>query len=84
MRRLRLLAALATIPAAGCTDAGWSQMTAYGSNFRVTVYSGGEAVRTFHSSGKVMTEEKSDGWFFRDRESGKLVRVGGTVVIEQE
>jgi hypothetical protein len=69
---------------AGCTDASRSQIAAYGSSFRVTLYSGGEAVRTWKSTGKVLTEEQSDGWYFTDAVTGKLVLVSGDVVVEQE
>jgi hypothetical protein len=67
----------------GCTNAKLSQFAAYGSDFKVTVYSGGEPVRTYTSSGKVATEEHSDGWYFTDKETKKLVRVSGTVTVEQ-
>jgi len=68
----------------GCTSAERAQFGGYGSNYTITVYSGGEAVRTFTSSGKVLTEQESDGWYFSNAENGKLVRVSGTVVIEQK
>lgn len=67
----------------GCTNAKMSQLSAYGSDFKVTVYSGGVPVRTYTSSGKVATEEDSDGWYFTDKETRKLVRVSGTVTVEQ-
>ncbi len=74
----------ATVGVAGCTSAERSQLAALGSDHKVTVYSGGSAVREFHSSGKVLTESESDGWYFTDKVTGRLVRVSGTVVIEQE
>jgi hypothetical protein len=69
---------------AGCTDAQQSQLGSLGSKFTVTLYSNGESVKTWTSTGKVMTESESDGWYFTDEKTGKLVRVSGSVVIEQQ
>jgi hypothetical protein len=44
----------------------------------------GEAVREWHSTGKVLTEANSDGWYFMDKSNNKLVRVSGDVTVEQE
>ena len=33
------------------------------------------------SSGKVATEEGSDGYYFMDSATGKLVRISGNVII---
>ena len=68
----------------GCTDASVSQFTAYGSTFKVTLWSGGQAVKTWTSTGKVIAEENSDGWYFTDKATGKLVRISGDVTVEQE
>jgi len=81
---LRSFLPLSLLLLAGCTDAEWSKNTSYGSSFTVTMYSGGEAVRVWKSSGKVLSEEKSDGWYFQDAATGKLVRVSGDVVVEQD
>jgi hypothetical protein len=52
-------------------------------NYTVTVWSGGRAVKTYSiKNGFVNTEKESDGWFFFVDD--KLVRVSGTVTIEQE
>jgi len=32
----------------------------------------------------VVTGEQSDGWYFKDDATGKLIEVTGTIVIEQE
>jgi hypothetical protein len=81
-RRALLVAPL--IAAAGCTDAQIAKVGALGSGHKITLYSGGQAVREFHTDGKVVSEEKSDGYYFMDRATGKLVEVSGDVVIEQE
>ncbi len=69
--------------ACGCTNAERAQLGGFGKDFKVSVYSGGEKVKEWTSSGKVLTEKDTDGWYFSDKSSGKLVRVSGTVVVEE-
>jgi hypothetical protein len=64
-----------------CTDAQRGKMLNYGNKFSVEMYSGGKLVRSWISSGKVKSEEGSDGYFFIDSQTGKLVEVSGDVVI---
>lgn len=66
---------------AGCTDAHWSQLGAYGSKHHVELWSGGKMVKEWTSTGKVLTEDSSDGYYFRDHDTGRLVRVTGDLVI---
>jgi len=66
----------------GCTDANVEKMlNNYGTEFTVEMYSGGQLVRTWTSSGKVSSEAQSDGYYFKDKATGKLVEVAGDVVI---
>lgn len=66
-----------------CTDASRARLTGYGDEYKVEMYSGGQMVRSWTSSGKVHSEEGSDGYFFNDKASGKLIEVAGDVVITQ-
>jgi hypothetical protein len=66
----------------GCTDAKMKQMTSYGSSAFIKCYSGGQIIYSGESTGKVQTEEQSDGWYFEDSKTGKLVRVSGDCLIE--
>jgi len=66
-----------------CTDATMSKMGGYGDTFTVKVL-GPDTIITYHSTGKVISEEKSDGYYFTNRETGKLIEVSGNVIIEQE
>ncbi len=84
MKFFSWLVLLMAVGFSGCTDAARSQYAALGSKFTVTLYSDGVAVRTWVSTGKVMTEAESDGWYFTDEKTGKLVRVSGCVVVEQQ
>lgn len=36
------------------------------------------------SDGKVLTEDRSDGWIFKDKATGKLIRVSGSVVVSEK
>lgn len=67
----------------GCTDANRSEMFSVGSSFRVTCYSGGKVIWDGNSTGKVLPEAQSDGWYFEDAKTTNLVRVSGDCVIAQ-
>jgi hypothetical protein len=66
-----------------CTDAQRARVTGYGAHYKVEMYSGGKMVREWISSGKVHSEEGSDGYYFNDKVSGQLIEVTGDVVITQ-
>lgn len=74
-----LLGGCLLVSSAGCTDAARSQFDF--SEHQVTLYSGGKLVQQWTSTGKVKTEADSDGYYFRDKKSQRLVRVSGTLVI---
>lgn len=69
--------------ASGCTDATQSKIMGYGDQYKVEMYSGGQKVREWTSSGKVKSEANSDGYYFMDKETDKLIEVAGDVVITQ-
>lgn len=77
----RLIAVLGILTMAGCIDADMEQFKSYGSAHSVQLYSGGELVREWTSTGKVMSEKNSDGYYFKDSATGELVRVTGDLVI---
>jgi hypothetical protein len=65
----------------GCTDAKRAKLDGLGSKYKVEVLSGGQVVRTYISTGKVSSEKKSDGYYFMDSQTGKLVEISGQVII---
>ena len=83
MKKIFTLSVLALLMGSGCTDATMSKMGGYGDTFTVKVL-GPDTMITYHSTGKVISEEKSDGYYFTDKATGKLIEVSGTVIIEQE
>jgi len=69
---------------AGCTSAERSQIGALGGSQHIKLYTQcGTVLQEWDSTGVVHTETGSDGWFFTDHATGKLIRVSGTVVITQ-
>jgi hypothetical protein len=76
------LVAIATLMSS-CTDAELGKMGGFGETYTVKVL-GPDTVITYHSTGKVLSEKSSDGYYFTSKETGKLVEVSGTVIIEQE
>lgn len=75
-----LLSALGLM--SGCSEAEVGKYAALGSEHHITLYSGGIVVRTWVSTGKVETERNSDGYYFIDKATRKLVRVTGDLVVE--
>ena len=54
------------------------------SNYTVTLYSGGHPVRTWNTKGQVESEHATDGYYFVDAMTGRIVEVAGDIVIEQK
>ena len=83
MKKTITFLALTIIAVSSCTDASRSKIGGYGDTYKVTVI-GGDTTMVFHSTGKVESEENSDGYYFTNKANGKLVEVSGNVIIEQE
>jgi hypothetical protein len=66
-----------------CSDASKAKMYGYGNKFKVEVISCGKVFRTYVSTGKVLSEKDSDGYYFMDSKTGKLVEIAGEVIITQ-
>lgn len=73
------------LPLTGCASFG-NRMSlatsgAMGGDYRVTLYSGGKAVREWQlKNGFVNEEEGSDGWYFNCK--SHTIRISGDVVVE--
>jgi hypothetical protein len=67
---------------AGCSDSERAKFRAIGNKHKVQMYSGGQCVRTWTSTGMVHNEKNSDGYYFNDSETGNLITVSGDVVVE--
>jgi len=79
-----LILLLVILSCTGCTNAERAKLCSLGGKHKITLYSGGVAVRVWHSTGYIQNEQKSDGYYFEDDATHKLVSISGTVVIEQD
>jgi len=64
-----------------CTNAECAQVTSLGTPGHIICYSANTVIYEGDSTGKISTEDQSDGWFLQDAKTGKLVRVSGACVI---
>ena len=64
-----------------CTDAKQAKLGSLGKKHKIEMYSGGQKVKEWISTGKVCSESSSDGYYFFDSKTGKLIEVSGDVVI---
>lgn len=64
-----------------CSDANIADIKAMRNGHHVELYSGGVRVRTWESTGMIENEGRSDGYYFMDSATKKLIRISGTVVI---
>jgi hypothetical protein len=68
-----------------CTDAERAKLGGYGDEFKVEMLNcDGTVARTWISSGKVQSEANSDGYYFNDKATGKLIEVTGRLVITKQ
>lgn len=68
-----------------CTDAKKAKFGGYGDEFKVEMINcDGTVAREWISSGKVQSEENSDGYYFMDKATGKLIEVTGRMVITKQ
>lgn len=84
MKRCKAALALLLLPllaSTACTDAGWGKLASLGDSAEITCYSGGKQIGSWTSSGKVISEAQSDGYFFRDKKSGHFLEVSGNCII---
>ena len=84
MKRLLIAAVLIL---AGCSSADRAAFEALGHKHRVQLLSAydGHVLREWETSGKIEQERQSDGIYFSDDKTGKLVAVyGGPVIVEVE
>ena len=68
---------------ASCKDATTAQFKSLGKPHIITMYGcDGRIIRQWESTGSVSNEEHSDGWYFEDAATHKLIEVTGQIVIE--
>jgi hypothetical protein len=75
------LFSIVLISSVGCTDTERAKMFAYGQPHHIKQFSCGQVVGEWDSTGKVLSEEHSDGYAFEDAKTHKIVEISGTVQI---
>ena len=84
MKKLIILL-LVVLCLSSCKDSTMQQFKALGSRHKVTLYGAtGTIIGQWETTGSVSNEQYSDGWYFKDEKSGKLIELTGTIVIAQE
>lgn len=68
-----------------CTDAERSKLGGYGDTFKVEMVNcDGTVSKSWISSGKVLSEANSDGYYFKEKKTGKLIEVTGRLIITKQ
>ena len=68
-----------------CTDSFQAKIGGYGDEFKIEMINcDGTVAREWISTGKVNSEEGSDGYYFMDKETSKLIEVTGRMVITKQ
>ena len=81
MKKIILITTLA-LSFLGCRDSALAQYEALGKPSKIELLNcDGTITHSWISTGKVATEPNSDGYYFNDAKTNKLVRVSGNVVI---
>lgn len=82
MNKLLILLSLSLLTS--CSNAEWSAFNAWGKRHVVKCWSGGVLIYEGSTTGKIENEEHSDGYYFQEEKSGKLVMVSGNCLITVE
>lgn len=67
-----------------CSEAERAKHLNIGNSAKVTCYSKGIKIYEGHSTGKVEENVFSEGYYFKENESGKFINVPGDCVIVYE
>jgi len=83
MKRLFIL--LIPIALYSCTDATRAKIGGLGDEFKVEMINcDGTVTKAWISTGKVLSEANSDGYYFLDKETKKLIEVTGRLIITKQ
>ncbi len=74
---------VALVALGGCKGADLAQFKSLGSRHHITCYSGGKVIWEGDSTGNISNEAHSDGFYFRDEKTQKLVELSGQCVVLQ-
>lgn len=67
-----------------CTDAKRTKMNSFGDKFKVELINcDGSTTHSWISTGKVLRNNNSNGYYFKDEKTGNLTEVSGTIIISK-
>ena len=66
----------------GCTDGVIGKIKSYGKGAGILCYSGGEIIYKGESTGKILSEKNSDGYYFVDKRSGAMMEIAADCVFK--
>ena len=78
--KLYLLTALLIL--SGCTDGLIGKIKSYGNEADIICYSGGKIIYKGESTGKILSEQNSDGYYFVDKKSGTMMEITADCVFK--
>lgn len=64
-----------------CSDAKRGKIMSWGSSRSIKCYSGEKIIYDGVSTGKILSETNSDGYYFTEKGTNKLLEVSGNCVI---
>ncbi len=67
----------------GCTDADNAKFSTFNNPQHIQCYSGGKLIYEGDSTGKVLNEDRSDGYYFKDKATDKLVEISADCIFMQ-
>jgi hypothetical protein len=83
--RIGIILVVLALLLTGCKDSDVAQLKSLGSRHHIRQFGcDGRVINEWWSTGNVSNESQSDGWYFEDEKTHKLVEVTGILVIEQE
>ena len=68
---------------ASCTNGEMGKLGSYGESRSIKCWSGDRIIYSGRSTGKIDSEVNSDGYYFVEVETNKLIEVSGNCVIGQ-
>lgn len=80
----KLLLVFVSLISLSCTDADLGKLKSLGSNARVRCWSGGQLILDEISSGKILSEKNSNGYYFISEKSGEMIEVDADCIFIYE
>ena len=82
MKKLFILIVITVICISSCTDSKRAKILGYGNEFTIEMVNcDGSVSKTWISTGKVSSEKDSDGYYFMEKGTNKLIEVTGRLII---